>query len=258
MLAVVSPAKKMNFDPIDNDRAFSQSSFMPETEKLMKTTRKLTALKIKRLMKLSDDLANLNYKRFQGMSVPFTQDNAKQAAFAFAGDTYIGLEASSLSNEDLDYAQSHLRILSGFYGLIRPLDLIQPYRLEMGIGLTNPRGSDLYDFWKDRIAVGVNDALKDHQHPVLINLASNEYFKAVKRKKLAVRVITPVFKEVKSDIAKVIGFSAKRARGMMARYIIQNRIENPLDLKKFNMAGYEFKPLLSTENEYQFHRVIEP
>ncbi len=258
MLAVVSPAKKMNFDPLDKGITYSQSAFLPETEKLMKTTSKLSAARIKRLMNLSDDLANLNYQRFQGMSLPFTSDNAKQAAFAFAGDTYIGLEANSLSKEDLEYAQDHLRILSGFYGLIRPLDLIQPYRLEMGIGLTNPRGSDLYDFWKDRIAIGINETLKDHDNPILVNLASNEYFKAVKRKKLAVQVITPVFKEVKSGIAKVIGFSAKRARGMMARYLIQNRIEDPEELKKFDMAGYKFQPLLSTENEYQFHRVIEP
>lgn len=258
MLAVVSPAKKMNFDPLSAERTHSQSAFLAETKKLMQTTRHLTPTDLKSLMKISEDLANLNYKRFQGIKLPFTTDNAKQAAFAFAGDTYIGLEADSLSDADLEYAQDHLRILSGFYGLLRPLDLIQPYRLEMGIRLANPRGGDLYDFWEDRLAKGISKILKDHKNPVLINLASNEYFKAVKGKKQTPRTLTPVFKEVKNDVAKVIGFSAKRARGMMARYMIQNRIEDPEDLKKFQMAGYKFQPLLSSDTEYQFHRVVTP
>lgn len=183
MLAVVSPAKKMNFDPLTADRHHSQSAFLAETKKLMKTTVRLSPTDLKSLMKISEDLANLNYKRFQAIELPFTADNAKQAAFAFAGDTYIGLEANSLSDEDLDYAQDHLRILSGFYGLLRPLDLIQPYRLEMGIRLANPRGSDLYDFWQDHLAKGISEILKNHKNPVLVNLASNEYFKAVKGKK---------------------------------------------------------------------------
>lgn len=256
MLSVVSPAKKMDFERSGLPQEHSELDFQKDTKELLKTAKKLKASDLKALMKISEDLSSLNYERFQGMKFPFTADNAKQAAFAFAGDTYVGLDAKTLSDEDIAYAQDHLRILSGLYGLVRPLDLIQPYRLEMGTRLTNTRGENLYDFWGDRLARKINEELADHKSKVLVNVASNEYFKAIKRKSLNVEVITPVFKEVKNDVAKVIGFSAKRARGMMARYLTQNRVETPDGIKDFAEAGYKFQPALSTESEYQFHRVV--
>ncbi len=257
MLTVLSPAKKLDFDRTLAPEKHTDLTFREETEALLKTARKLKASDLKRLMSISDDLSDLNYKRFQSLSFPFTPDNAKQAAFAFNGDTYTGFDAPSLEEEELAYAQDHVRILSGLYGLLRPLDLIQPYRLEMGTRLTNPRGENLYDFWGDRIALEVNRELEGHNSPVLINAASNEYFKAVKKSALTVPVITPVFKEVRDDVAKVISFPAKRARGMMARYISQNRIDRPEGIKDFDLAGYRFQPSVSSETEYQFHRLVD-
>lgn len=256
MLALISPAKKLNFDRENVPEAFTVLRFQRETSELLKTTSKLKAEDLKGLMKLSDDLSELNYKRFQALKFPFTPDNAKQAAFAFNGDTYAGFDAPSLSTDDLSYAQDHVRILSGLYGLVRPLDLIQPYRLEMGIKLVNKRGANLYEFWDTRIANAINDELSDHKNSTIINVASNEYFKAVKQKALKHPVITPVFKEVKGGVAKVIGFSAKRARGMMARFISQNRIESPEGIKDFTLADYKYQPKMSSDTEYHFYRTI--
>ncbi|MEH6403557.1 MAG: peroxide stress protein YaaA [Sneathiella sp.] len=256
MLALISPAKKLNFDRENSPEKFTDLRFQKETNELLKTTSKLKAIDLKSLMKLSDDLSELNYQRFQSLKFPFTPDNAKQAAFAFNGDTYAGFDAPTLSSEELDYAQDHVRILSGLYGLVRPLDLIQPYRLEMGIKLANKRGANLYEFWDNRIAEALNEELKAHKNPTIINVASNEYFKAVKRKALKFPVITPVFKEVKGDVAKVIGFSAKRARGMMARFISQNKIETTDGIKDFNLADYSYQPNMSSDSEYHFYRTI--
>jgi len=256
MLALISPAKKLNFDREIIPETFTEIRFKKEVSELLKTTSKLKANDLKSLMKLSDDLSELNYKRFQSLKFPFTPENAKQAAFAFNGDTYAGFDAPTLNSDDLAYAQDHVRILSGLYGLVRPLDLIQPYRLEMGIKLTNKRGANLYEFWGDRIAKALNEEVSDHKNPTLINVASNEYFKAVKRKSLKFPVITPVFKEVKGDVAKVIGFSAKRARGMMARFISQNKIETTEGIKDFNSADYSYQPKMSSESEYHFYRTI--
>ncbi|USG61110.1 peroxide stress protein YaaA [Sneathiella marina] len=256
MLAVISPAKKLDFDRTDVPDSFTQSEFLGQTKKLMVRGRKLSVGDLKGLMNISDDLGELNRQRFKAMKLPFTPDNAKQAAYAFNGDTYAGLQASTFDDADLSYAQDHLRILSGLYGLIRPLDLIQPYRLEMGIKLDTDRGKDLYQFWGDRLSRKISNLLKAHETPLLINLASSEYFKAVKRKSLKAEVLTPVFKEIKGNEAKVIGFSAKRARGMMARYMIANRIDQPDGLKDFNEEGYSFQPGLSSESEYVFTRVI--
>jgi uncharacterized protein len=256
MLALLSPAKKLNFDRENIPEIYSELQFKSDISELLKTAKSQKSSDLKRLMKISDDLSELNFKRFQSMSFPFTPDNAKQAAYAFNGDTYSGLDITTLEEEDVTFAQDHIRILSGLYGLVRPLDLIQPYRLEMGTRITNTRGKNLYEFWNDKIAAALNAELKTHKSPAIINLASTEYFKAIPKKALEYPVITPVFKENKGKEAKVIGFSAKRARGMMARYISQNRIDDPKALKKFDLAGYKFMPELSTDSELQFHRKV--
>ncbi|WP_417319367.1 peroxide stress protein YaaA [Emcibacter sp.] len=255
MLVIVSPAKKLDYETDVNVKEWSEPAYLNDSEELVETARKLTRSDIAGLMKISDQLADLNYQRFHDFSTPFTPANSRPAIRAFKGDTYVGLDAESLSDEDLEYAQDHLRILSGLYGLLRPLDLIQAYRLEMGSRLQNPRGRNLYEFWGDRLAEGVNDALAGEKEPVLVNCASNEYFKAVNQKMLNARVITPVFKQVKDGHARSLGMMAKRARGMMARYIIQNRIEDPEKLKKFDMDGYKFQPSLSDHETFEFHKV---
>jgi len=256
MLALLSPAKKMDFERANVPDTHTDLKFKSDTAELLKTARKQTASDLKRLMKISDDLGSLNYERFQAMQFPFTPENAKPAGFAFNGDTYTGLEISTLSEDDLAYAQDHVRILSGLYGLVRPLDLIQPYRLEMGTRMANSRGTNLYEFWGSTLAEGLNEELEGHKNKTIINVASNEYFKAVQKKHLNHSVITPVFKEIKGDVAKMIGFSAKRARGMMARYISQNRIDQPEGIKDFDAAGYSFQPAFSNESEYHFYRTV--
>jgi len=256
MLAVISPAKKLDFDRTDMPENFTQPEFLSQTKKLITRGRKLSADDLKRLMKISDDLSTLNKQRFKAMKLPLTPENAKQAAYAFNGDTYTGLRVASFSEVDMTYAQDHLRILSGLYGLVRPLDLIQPYRLEMGIRLETDRGNSLYQFWGDRLSRKLSALLKDHETPRLINLASHEYFKAVDRASLKAEIITPIFKEINGNEAKVIGFSAKRARGMMARYMIQNRIDQSEGLKDFAEEGYKFQPTLSSNSDYIFTRII--
>ncbi|WP_259782823.1 peroxide stress protein YaaA [Aestuariispira ectoiniformans] len=254
MLVVVSPAKKLNFEDLAPFETHSQPDFLDHSEELIDVARKLTRADLGRLMKISDTLADLNYQRYQAFSQPFDLGNAKQAALAFSGDTYVGLDASSLSEEDFAFAQNHFRILSGLYGLLRPLDLMQPYRLEMGTRLQNDRGSDLYSFWGDIITNAINEALESQQDKTLINCASNEYFKAVRPKKLVGRVITPVFKEIKAGQAKVLGMFAKRARGMMARYVIENRLETPEGIKDFTTGGYQYRPDLSNDSDWVFTR----
>lgn len=251
MLVIVSPAKKLDFvtDALVADWTIPE--FLDQSSELVKEARKLSRDKLSKLMKLSDNLTELNYERFRAFSTPFNPANARPAIYAFKGDTYVGLDADTLSDEDIDYAQDHFRILSGLYGLLRPRDLMQPYRLEMGRSLANKRGKNLYEFWGDRIS----DALNDQEKDVIINCASNEYFKAVNEKALSARVITPVFKQVKDGEARMLGMMAKRARGLMARYIIQNRIEDPEDLKKFKSDGYKFQPMLSDHRTLEFHKI---
>jgi uncharacterized protein len=192
MLAIVSPAKKLDFTDLAAPMTHSQPDFLDRSEVLIRAARKLSRTKLSNLMKLSDKLTELNFQRFKAFSPPFTTANAKQAVLAFSGDTYIGLDAASLSEKDLIYAQDHLRILSGLYGLLRPLDLIQPYRLEMGSRLSNPEGADLYEFWGDDLADAIDQVVSHHKEPVVINLASNEYFKATRPKHMKTRIITPV------------------------------------------------------------------
>ena len=255
MLVVVSPAKALNFDPAPCDLPATQPALMAHTRELMKTTRALSAGDLARLMDLSDSLAELNRDRFKGFRLKHTDDNAKQAVLSFAGDTYRGFDAGTLSAGDLDYAQEHMRILSGLYGLLRPLDLIQPYRLEMGTRLATQRGENLYDFWGNKITLALNKALKEHDTPVLVNASSQEYFGAVKTRNLKGRIVTPVFKEERDGVAKIISFSAKVARGMIARYIVENRIDRPDALKDFAEDGYRFRDDLSDDDTFTFVRV---
>lgn len=254
MLALVSPAKKLDFTELPRPLAHSQPDFPKQTGELLEAVRKLSRTGLQRLMKLSDTLGELNFQRFKAFSIPAKAATAKQAVLAFSGDTYVGLDASSLGDDDLAYAQDHLRILSGLYGLLRPLDLIQPYRLEMGSRLINRRGSNLYHFWGDELARAIDKTVAGHVHPVVINLASNEYFKAVQAKILQARVVTPVFKEIKDGESRVIGMFAKQARGMMARYMINKRIEKPEGLKKFTGGGYAFQKDLSDGDSWVFTR----
>ncbi|TNE27690.1 MAG: peroxide stress protein YaaA [Alphaproteobacteria bacterium] len=254
MLVLISPAKKLDFDSAAPCKDFTEPRFQKQTGELVALAKKLSRADLKRLMNLSDKLAELNYVRYQNFQPRFTPDNAKQAAYAFRGDTYVGLDADTLSAGDLEYAQDHLRILSGLYGLLRPLDLMQPYRLEMGTKFANPKGEDLYDFWQDALTKAVNDDVSAQQGKAVINLASNEYIKAIKPAALGADFITPHFKEIKNGTPKVIGLFAKRARGAMARYIIQNRIETPEGLKDFSDGGYQYQPELSTEGDFVFTR----
>ena len=205
-------------------------------------------------MDVSDKIAELNYERFQQFSTPFSTENARQALFAFKGDVYTGIDIENYNCKELDFAQDHLRILSGLYGLLRPLDLIQPYRLEMKTKLKNPRGKDLYTFWGDRLAKELTKELESQKQAVLVNLASNEYFKAINKKELKADIITPVFKEHKNGKYSVIAIFAKKARGMMSDFIIKNKIEDPERLKTFKQEGYEFSEPQSKGNELVFIR----
>lgn len=254
MLVVVSPAKNLDFETPVPVASFTRPAMLSSAEALVETCRKLTPADLSSLMKISDKLATLNANRFDSFTTPFTKDNARQALYAFNGDVYTGLDAYSLSEQDVEYAQQHLRMLSGLYGLLRPLDLMQPYRLEMGTRLENPKGKNLYEFWGTDITLALNKALEEQGDNVLINLASNEYFKSVKAKSLDGMIITPHFKDKKNGQYKVISFFAKKARGLMARYVIQNRIEDVAGLKAFSEAGYIFSPEQSTETDLVFLR----
>jgi len=226
--------------------------FLDDSQTLVERMRELAPADIAKLMKISDKLSVLNSTRYETWSLPFTPDNAKQALLAFKGDVYTGLDAETLAPEQDEYAQQHLRILSGLYGIVKPLDLIQPYRLEMGTKLSNTRGKDLYQFWGDKITDSLNAELE--QNDVLINLASNEYFKSVRPKSLKARIITPVFKDTKNGVQKIISFYAKKARGLMVRYMIDNQINHAEALKNFDVTGYQFEASQSSENEWVFTR----
>ncbi|MBL4801966.1 MAG: peroxide stress protein YaaA [Emcibacter sp.] len=256
MLIVTSPAKKLNFSEDVTRSGWSIPHFLEDSELLIEAARKLTRGELVKLMKISDKLADLNYNRYRSFSTPFTPANAKQAVYAFIGDTYVGLQADSLSEDDLAYAQDHYRILSGLYGLLRPLDLMQPYRLEMGKKITTERGWTLYEFWGDSLTDELNRIMKEQNTDILVNCASQEYFKSVNAKKLEGQIITPVFKEVKEGHARVLSMFAKKARGMMTRYILQNRLKTVEELKSFELGGYKFQPSLSDHQTLEFHRMM--
>lgn len=254
MLFVVSPAKNLDYQSPAETEAYSQPRLLDEAEQLVKRAQGLSPQELGSLMKISDKLAGLNAARFSDWERPFTTQNAKQAVFAFNGDVYAGLDADTLGPDAIDYAQQHMRILSGLYGVLRPLDLMQPYRLEMGTKLTTNRGKNLYQFWGDRITEQLNQDLASVGDTVLVNLASNEYFKAVNKGKLQATLVTPVFKDSKNGQLKIISFYAKKARGLMARFIAENQPADVQALKAFNSAGYKFDAALSSDTELVFTR----
>ncbi|WP_106745356.1 peroxide stress protein YaaA [Yoonia maritima] len=252
MLVVVSPAKALDMEPVGIIP--TQPAFQEDAVRLSKTARNLTLAELKKLMHLSDDLARLNRDRFKAFAAEPSADAVKPAALAFNGDTYQGLEAKTLSEDDMIWAQDHLRILSGLYGLLRPLDAMQPYRLEMGSKLKTRRGKSLYDYWGDIIAKALNAQAAEVDAQVLVNCASQEYFGAVDLDALKLRVITPQFMEVKDDKPRIVSFFAKRARGAMARYVVENRLTDPEDIKGFSSGGYAYDPDLSEGDKWVFVR----
>ncbi|GFD76779.1 peroxide stress protein YaaA [Tenacibaculum sp. IMCC1] len=252
MKIIISPAKSLDFESKATTDVYTQPRFLEQSEKLNKKLRTLSRKKLSELMKISDDLASLNYDRNQDWQPPFSLDNAKQAVFAFTGEVYRGIDASSISEDKIPILQEKLRILSGLYGLLKPLDLIQPYRLEMGTKLKVGRRENLYKFWDTTLAESLNEELGDGE--LLINLASTEYFKALPKKALKVPMITPVFKDFKNGQYKTIMTFAKKARGLMVRYIIDNNVETLEELKGFDVEGYGFSEEMSTETELVFTR----
>lgn len=255
MLIIISPAKILNLKPQNVVSDFTIPDLLHKSKVIIERARQLTAEDLAQLSGTNMTIAHTNYHRFYNWQLPFTQDNAKQAVLLFNGEVYNGLKASTLFANDFAYLQTHLRILSGLYGVLKPLDLIQPYRLEMGSKLSVGKAKNLYDFWGDTITEKLNEALEQSGNPkVLINLASSEYFKSINPQKLKAKVIDIEFYETKSDKLKTIVVYTKKARGMIARYIIQHRIENTEDLMGFDAEGYWYSPQLSTENKMVFTR----
>ncbi|MXX98761.1 MAG: peroxide stress protein YaaA [Gammaproteobacteria bacterium] len=253
MIVIISPAKRLDF----NDSAIRKQStplFLKDASRLVAQLRELSAEQLQELMSVSPKIADLNAGRFKAWNRSTTDKKAKQALLAFCGDVYLGLDAGTFEAKDFDFAQKHLRILSGLYGVLKPLDMIQAYRLEMGTRLKNKQGDNLYDFWGSRISEALAAELAEMSRSVLINLASNEYFRSITTDCLDAQIITPVFKEKKNGVYKVISFTAKRARGMMARYIIKNRIKKPELLKQFCDGDYRYQAKLSTEAQWVFGR----
>lgn len=254
MLLVISPAKTLDFETPSVTEHYSRADFLDRSESLINELRALSPADIASLMKISDKLGSLNYGRFQDWRAPTSPEMGKQAVLAFKGDVYTGLDADNMSDDDLAFAQRHLRILSGLYGVLRPLDIMQPYRLEMGTPFANQGGKNLYEFWGNTLTDALNSCMADNGDEVLVNLASNEYFKAVKPKQLAAPVITPVFKDLKGDKYKIISFYAKKARGMMAAYIIKHRLTQVEDIKGFDTEGYRYSESMSDGNNWVFIR----
>jgi len=254
MILVISPAKTLDYDSALPVEKFSMPEFLDDSSELIKGLKKKSVDDIKGLMKLSDKLAELNVGRYRDWKLPFSEDNARQSMFAFKGDVYVGLDAYSFEEKDIDFAQQHLRILSGLYGILKPLDLMQPYRLEMGTRLENKRGKNLYQFWGDKLSQAINSEMESMKSQTLVNLASNEYYTAVNEKVLDADVITPQFLDFKNGKYKMISFFAKKARGMMCSWIIRNKIEDPSKIKDFDVAGYKFCPERSEQNNPVFIR----
>lgn len=254
MLSVISPAKTLDFETPSTTEQVSQPDFLEHSQALIDILRDYSPQQLSELMGISDKLAGLNAARFAQWQPPFTLSNAKPAAQAFQGDVYTGLQAENFTEAENNYAQTHLRILSGLYGLLRPLDLIQAYRLEMGTKLPNSAGKDLYAYWQPILTPALNEAIAESGSNVLVNLASNEYFKAVDTKQLNARVITPVFKDEKNGSFKIISFYAKKARGLMSAWLIQQQINDPERLKAFDVAGYRFDAAASQGDSFVFTR----
>ena len=254
MLSLISPAKTLDFDtPPQTDKA-SLPDHLQDSKQLISILRKKSPAELARLMGISPKLAELNAERYTQWQLPFNCNNARQSILAFKGDVYIGLDVEGYNQRDFNFAQKNLRILSGLYGLLRPLDLIQPYRLEMGTKLENRRGKDLYEFWGNRISEAIAADLEGHRNKTVVNLASNEYFRAVDSDLLPGRVVTPVFKDFNKGTYKVLSFFAKKARGYMASWIVKNRVNKPDDIKSFDVDGYCFNENFSSETEWVFTR----
>jgi len=258
MLTVLSPAKSLDLESQTQTTKFSTPEFLDEAEILVKKLKRMSKKSLSELMGISDNLAELNHTRYAQWTRPFSTKNAKQSILTFSGDVYQGLNASQFKARDLAFAQDHLRILSGLYGVLRPLDLMQAYRLEMGTSLKTSRGTSLYDFWGERITAALNEDLAKQKQKALVNLASNEYFKAIKLRVLTGTVITPVFKEIKSGKSRTIALFAKQARGKMAAWIIQNRIDKPEQLSEFRVDGYEYIDDESKADKLVFARPQPP
>jgi hypothetical protein len=254
MLLVISPAKTLDYESPVKTTAYSMPDYLDHAQRLVERARRYSELDLIEIMEVSEKIAALNVERFRDWHTPFTSDNARQALLAFKGEVYGGLEVSTFDESDFEFAQSHLRILSGLYGLLRPLDLMQPYRLEMGRRIDNERGKNLYEFWGSIVTDGLNGQLQAIGSRTLINLASVEYFKAVKPKLLQAEIITPEFKDYKNGEYRMMGVYAKRARGLLSRYIIQNRITEPEAIKAFAVEGYRFNDELTVGNQWVFTR----
>lgn len=254
MLTVLSPAKKLSNECYSDTESPQPPQFLNQSEELVAQLKQMDPVDLMSLMGISENLATLNWERMKSWNKSFKPDNSREAVYSFQGDTYIGLDVETLGFDDLQFAQDNIRILSGLYGILRPLDLMMPYRLEMGTKLKNRLGNNLYEYWNDTLAQSFNKELNSHGRNVVINCASVEYFKSIDRPALGAKVITPQFKEIKEGKLRMISFFAKRARGMMARFIIQNRIENEKDILAFNLGGYTFDYSLSTPLEPVFTR----
>lgn len=257
-MIVISPAKTLDFETAPITKVHSQAEFLKESRQLISQLKKLSPAEVSSLMKISDKLGVLNFLRFNQWKTPFTLDNSKQALLAFKGDVYTGIDAESFSSQDLKFAQKHLRILSGLYGVLRPLDLIQAYRLEMGTKFENKRAKDLYAFWGSKLTDQINQDLKASKSKYLINLASNEYFKSLQVDVINAEIIVPVFKDYKNGKYKIISFYAKKARGLMSAYIIKNKLKSPEDIKAFNVDGYKFNKSESNGRNLVFLRKQYP
>lgn len=253
MIIVISPSKTLDFS-FNSFSTHTQPRQLKESQELIETVRQLSPKKLSELMKISEKLSHLNWLRYQEFQQPFTLDNSKQALLAFKGDVYAGIDLDNYNEEGFSFAQKHLRILSGLYGILKPLDLIQPYRLEMGTRLANKRGKNLYEFWDNQVTKLLNQDLRSDKTPLVINLASNEYFKVIRPKTLTAKILTLSFKENKAGLYKTIGIHAKRARGLMTDFIIHNRITEPEQLKLFHKQNYTYNKSLSTEFEWVFSR----
>jgi cytoplasmic iron level regulating protein YaaA (DUF328/UPF0246 family) len=255
MITILSPSKTINENPVQLTKTFTLPAFLNESEQLIVELRKYPPSKLKELMKVNNKIADLNCLRYIKWNRPFSEENSHRALLMFKGEVFNGLKAETLSESDLLYAQDHLRILSGLYGVLRPLDLMQAYRLEMGTSLENKKGINLYKFWGDNLTRAINAIVSEQKNKVLINLASDEYYKALNPKKIKARIIKCQFKEKRNGELKFITIYGKKARGLMTRYIIENRIEHPEDLKGFDYEGYYFNPGYSKENEFMFTRL---
>jgi hypothetical protein len=254
MLIVISPAKTLDYDSPLSFKKSTSADFHSHSDKLIRVLKKKSAAEISLLMKISDNLGKLNYRRYHSWASKPRSESSRQAVLAFMGDVYSGLNAKSLTEKNMMFAQNHLRILSGLYGILRPLDSIQPYRLEMGTNLETPNGKNLYEFWGDIPTLTINEQAKKIETQYLVNLASNEYFKVINKQLLEPTIITPIFKDRKNGRYKIISFYAKKARGLMARYIIQNQIESPQELKNFCSDNYAYNEILSSHGDLVFTR----